>query len=241
MSDADTSDDGTDHELYRTAGADVDIEVPADFEETLPSPNNIISARARRRVLGGDGDEDEGTATPVDEHEESTVDEPDDTTTDTETAPDTTDDGLEATTTLDVELDPILAALLERHRATTDDDRSLGTVVADAVEAYLDAVLRDELTPSATTTTVSVTVDGLLDETLTDAVETADVGDLDAVVRDYIATTIADDLQTTVTTDLGRCASLLRAVSETHDAFETRADVFDAAVERYLATTASAD
>ena len=265
MSDADTSDDGTDHELYRTAGADVDIEVPADFEETLPSPNNIISARARRRVLGGDGDEDEGMATPVDEHEESTVDEPDDTTTDTETAPDTTDDGaeadtssdsgdspkvesftstddgLEATTTLDVELDPILAALLERHRATTDDDRSLGTVVADAVEVYLDAVLRDELTPSATTTTVSVTVDGLLDETLTDAVETADSGDLDAAVRDHIAAAIADDLQTTVTTDLGRCASLLRAVHETHDAFEIRADVVDAAVERYLATTASAD
>jgi hypothetical protein len=266
MSDADISDDGTDHELYRTAGADVDFEVPAAFEETLPSPNDIVSARARRHVLG-DGDDAEAdgadgadgadeadaeTAQTGDDRERSPVDDADDLPeTDTNGAPDTSDGDTESetndevavdtTTTLDVELDPILAALLDRQRTRTDDDRSLGTVVADAVEAYLGAVLRDELTPSTTTTTVRVTVDGLLDETLTDAVETAGIGDLDAAVRGHIATTIADDVQTTVTTDLGRCASLLRAVHETHDAFDARTDVVDAAVERYLATTASED
>jgi putative mRNA 3-end processing factor len=250
MSDADTSDGSTDTELYRTAGADVDVEVPAEFEETLPSPNSIVSARARRHVLGtgddtndenddetdGDGAPDETTPT-ADDREESAVDDSDaavDSTAETEAESPASDDGLDATTTLDVELDPVLAVLLDRYRETTEGDRSPGTLVADAVEAYLGAVLREELVPTATTTTVSVSVDGLLGETLADAVAEAGFDDVDAAVRDALATTLAADVQTTVAADLGRCASLLRAVAETHDAFETQADVVEAAVERFL-------
>lgn len=296
MSESDTGDDGTATELYPTTGPDVDTDVPAAFAETLPSPEDIVSARVRRDVLGGDGGGDDslagiggddrrddgnddrgGTAAGDDEPVESvgdgTDDDPEsdsdsgpdtpggdmetgsDGTSDTDTAPDDdapkpestagddadeTDRGASdddrAATSLDVELDPILAALLDRRRATVDADRSLGAFVADAVESYLDAVLREELSPSAATTTVGVTVDGPLSGTLADAVADAGIDDLDAAVRNHLAAAITDDVRTTVTTDLGRCASLLEAVYETHDAFETRADVVDAAVERHLRT-----
>ena len=282
MSDSERLSRHTDGQLYRTATVNLQTEIPDEFEERLPAPDNFVSMRARQQLFSQDNadqsketetdaadadgeaastsprrgpdettevNESEVAETRAGDETSASASNPESTTgpnpanvdtdadaelEETMTPPARADaDPGKVTTSVDMadtefELDPLVGFLLSRHVAELNDGRSQGDVVADAVEVYLGALVRDEEPSAADTPNLSVELSGRFGPVLADMVEE---DDLDQVVRAGLVAMFGDEADvTTVAVPLGRCASLLDAAIDAHETFNVRSDVVETAV-----------